>query len=104
MTGMPASDRWLANWSHGFEQTPLARKVVAALQGRDQEIWTRTFDLLRRESPEYRNAIDDEFTAESKRHCGELLQTIIAIAAGRLESSDPFDFVRRHAEWRARRQ
>ncbi len=48
--------------------------------------------------------MDDEFTAESKSHCGELLKTIVAIAAGRLGNADPFAFVRKHAEWRARRQ
>ena len=98
---MAADDTQLAEWKDRFRKTPLARTVVAALEGRAPEIWRRTFDLLRRDSPEYRNAVDDEFTAESKSHCGELLQAIIAIAGGRLKGSDPFGFVRRHAEWRA---
>lgn len=97
-------DPRLGEWSERFQRSPLARQVVTQLEGRTQEIWQRTFDLLRKESPEYRNAVDDEFTAESKSHCGELLQTIIAIAAGRLCGADPFAFVRRHAEWRARHQ
>src|SRR5215813_3987586 len=42
--------------------------------------------------------------SQSRSHCGELLETIIAIAAGRLKNSDPFAFVRKHAEWRARHQ
>ncbi len=92
------------DWQECFQKTPLAQEVVINLAGRSQEIWQRTFDLLRQESPEYRNAIDDEFTAESRSHCGELLETIVAIAAGRLESADPFSFVRKHAEWRARHQ
>jgi PucR-like helix-turn-helix protein len=98
---MAADDAQLAAWKERFRKTPLARTVVVELEGRAPEIWRRTFDLLRRDSPEYRNAVDDEFTAESKSHCGELLQAIIAIAAGRLKGADPFAFVRRHAEWRA---
>jgi hypothetical protein len=101
---MPVADPRLIDWKQRFEEAPLARKVVTGLDGRAQEIWRRTFELLRRESPEYRNAVDDEFTAESKSHCGELLETITAIAAGRLDSCDPFDFVRKHAEWRSRHQ
>jgi hypothetical protein len=98
----PAADLPISRWRERFRRSPLARSVVVALAGRADEIWRRTFDLLRKESPEYRNAVDDEFTVESKSHCGELLRTIIAIAAGKSSGSDPFAFVRRHAEWRAR--
>jgi hypothetical protein len=35
----------------------------------------------------------DEFNAESKRHCGELLDLIVAVAA-RARGADPFAFVR----------
>ena len=101
---MPAVDSRLVEWKERFRRSPLAREVVASFEGKAQEIWSGTFDLLRKESPEYRNAVDDEFTAESKSHCGELLGAIVAIAAGRLKGSDPFAFVRRHAEWRARHQ
>jgi hypothetical protein len=94
----------VAGWSERLRQSPLARGVVAGLEGRAGEIWRRTFDLLRKESPEYRNAVDDEFTAESKSHCGELLAAVVKIAAGRLKGPDPFGFVRKHAEWRARHQ
>ncbi|HEV2446226.1 MAG TPA: hypothetical protein VGS58_09900, partial [Candidatus Sulfopaludibacter sp.] len=101
---MPGGDLRITEWQERFEHCPLARSVVASLEERAPEIWQRTFDLLRAESPEYRNAVDDEFTAESKSHCAELLRTITAIAAGRLSADDPFAFVRRHAEWRARHQ
>src|ERR1044071_2006852 len=101
---MAARDTRILDWQQRFRKSPLARDAVLVLAGRAPEIWLRTFDLLRKESPEYRNAVDDEFTAESKSHCGELLQTIVAIAAGRLDSADPFAFVRKHAEWRARHQ
>ena len=104
MMAMPAGDPRLVDWRERFLKSPLAREVVASFEGKAQEIWRGTFDLLRKESPEYRNAVDDEFTAESKSHCGELLGAIIAIAAGRLKGSDPFAFVRKHAEWRARHQ
>jgi len=89
-------------WSKRIRESPLVAEVVAGLASRAPEIWRRTFDLLRKESPEYRNAVDDEFTVESKSHCGELLAAIVAIGAGRLRGSDPFAFVRKHAEWRAR--
>ncbi|MCL4486683.1 MAG: helix-turn-helix domain-containing protein [Chloroflexi bacterium] len=103
MTVMSNYQGYLA-WSERIRDSPLAAEVVASLEGRAPEIWRRTFDLLRKESPEYRNAVDDEFTVESKSHCGELLATIVAIGAGRLKGSDPFTFVRKHAEWRARHQ
>jgi len=102
MLGMASAEPRVRAWSERFRQNPLARELVTSLADRAPEIWRRTFDLLRKESPEYRNAVDDEFTAESKRHCGELLEGIIAIAAGRLRRTDPFAFVRTHAEWRAR--
>ena len=64
--------RWRAAWSPGLHK-------------RSAEIWRRTFDLLQRESPEYRNSVDEEFTKESKSHCRELLGAIIAVAAGRAD-------------------
>lgn len=91
-------------WSERIRDSHLASKVIASLEGRAPEIWRCTFDLLRKESPEYRNAVDDEFTVESKSHCGELLAAIVAIGAGRLKNPDLFAFVRKHAEWRARHQ
>ncbi len=101
---MATADPRILEWSARFQKAPLAKEVVTSLEGRAQEIWRRTFDLLRKESPEYRNAVDDEFTTESKSHCGELLETIAAIASCQLAASDPFAFVRKHAEWRARHQ
>jgi hypothetical protein len=92
------------DWSERFRNVPLASSVVAGLHRRSAEIWRQTFELLQRESPEYRNSVDDEFTKESQGHCRELLEAIIAIAAGRANKSktDFFSFVRTHAEWRAR--
>ncbi len=104
MAVMPTADLRLADWRERFRKSPLARQVITGLEGRAHEIWRRTFDLLKKESPEYRNAVDDEFTAESKSHCAELLKTIVVIASGKPYGADPFAFVRRHAEWRARRQ
>ena len=101
---MSNADPRLVEWRAHFQKTPLAREAVISLAGRAQEIWRRTFDVLRKDSPEYRNAVDDAFTAESKSHCGELLELIVGIAAGKRQGSAPFDFVRRHAEWRARHQ
>ena len=96
----------LRDWSDRFRKAPLAASVVASLDGRAAEIWRRTFDLLQRESPEYRNSVDEEFTRESQSHCKELLRTIVDIATGRGSKPqvNPFAFVRTHAEWRARRQ
>jgi len=91
-----------ALWNERIRQSPLATAILASLAGRAPEIWRHTFDLLRKESPEYRNAVDDEFTVESKSHCAELLAAIVAIGAGKLTGHDPFAFVRKHAEWRAR--
>ena len=105
---MPESraEALLRQWHDQFRKDPLASRVVAGLRDRAGEIWQHAFRLLQEESPEYRNAVDDEFAKESKAHCGELLQTIVAIPAKlpRKSETDPFDFVRTHAEWRARRQ
>src|ERR1700736_5477017 len=94
---------------HQFSELPkdpLAAGGVKSLDQRSAEIWQRTFELAQRESREYRNSLDQEFTQESQSHCGALLYAIIAVAAGRVERSkgDPFGFVRTHAEWRARHQ
>jgi hypothetical protein len=100
------SDALISQWSERFRRDALAAGVVLALRERSDEIWQHAFELLKRESPEYRNAVDEEFTQESKAHCNELLRMIVAIAAAKVKQSgaDPFDFVRTHAAWRARHQ
>jgi hypothetical protein len=100
------ADALMRHWRDQFRRAPLAANAVAALRQRSDEIWQHAFELLKRESPEYRNSVDDEFTKESKSHCNELLRLIVAIASARLRksSADPFDFVRTHATWRARHQ
>jgi hypothetical protein len=99
-------DTLIRDWSERFRTDALASRIVAGLHSRSDEIWQGTFELLQRESPEYRNSVDDAFTKESKSHCNELLTTIIAVATGVTGRSgaDPFNFVRTHAEWRARHQ
>lgn len=102
----PFSNVLICRWIDRFKTAPLARAVVVGLRTRADDIWRRAFDLLRSESPEYRNAVDDAFAEETKAHCNALLLMIVGIAAGDLDKStpDPFDFVRTHARWRARRQ
>src|ERR1700730_15661535 len=99
-------DKLIRQWGERFRQDPLASRIAASLYNRSHEIRERTFELLQRESSEYRNSIDDEFTKESKSHCNELLKTIIAVAAGLTDKAgtEPFNVVRTHAEWRARHQ
>jgi hypothetical protein len=94
------------HWCERFRKHPLARRIVGGLPRRSAEIWRRTFELLQQESPEYRSSVDEEFTKESRAHCGQLLRAIVAVSAGRIHTTDgdPFAFVRTHAEWRARRQ
>jgi hypothetical protein len=96
--------RLVRRWGERFRRDPLAAGVVIGLRERSDEIWQHAFELLQRESPEYRNAVDAQFTAESKAHCNELLRTIVAVAARQVQNSgaDPFDFARTHAQWRAR--
>ncbi|MGZ5830048.1 MAG: PucR family transcriptional regulator [Xanthobacteraceae bacterium] len=96
----------IRQWSQRFQNDPSAAGIVAALSERGDAIWQHAFALLQRESPEYRNAVDAEFAQESKAHCNELLRMIVTIAAGSAQEfdADPFDFVRRHAAWRARHQ
>jgi hypothetical protein len=100
------SNALLRQWGQRFGSVPLARQVIAGLDRRSLETWERTVNLLRQESPEYRDSIDEEFTKESRTHCRELLGTIIAIAAGRAErpGADPLEFVRAHAAPRSARR
>jgi hypothetical protein len=94
------------DWTALFNKTPLAARVVMGLEKQAAEIWERTFRLLQEESPEYRNSVDEEFTLESQSHCKELLESIVRIGRGRVAKTDtdPFDFVRSHAQWRAQHQ
>jgi hypothetical protein len=96
----------MRHWRDQFRRAPLAAGVVTALRHRSDEIWQHAFELLKRESPEYRNSVDEEFTKESKAHCNELLRAIVAIASPRMKrlGAHSFDFVRTHAAWRARHQ
>ena len=96
------SDQLIRRWSEQFRKDSLAAQIVADLRDRSDEIWQHAFDLLQRESSEYRNAVDAEFARESKAHCNTLLHTIVAIAGGKKCGSDLFEFVRTHAAWRAR--
>jgi PucR C-terminal helix-turn-helix domain/GGDEF-like domain len=96
----------IREWGMQFQGNPLAAGVVARLRDRTNEIWQHTFQLLQRENPKNRNLADETFTQEAKAHCRDILEAIIAIANGRVDKSntDPFSFVRTHAEWRARHQ
>jgi PucR-like helix-turn-helix protein/diguanylate cyclase with GGDEF domain len=98
------ADQQVRRWGERFRRDPVAAGVVLALRDRGDEIWRHAFEHLQRESPEYRNSVDAEFAEESKAHCNELLRMIVAIAARRAPKSeaDPFQFVRVHAQWRAR--
>src|SRR6202521_2430934 len=100
------SDTLIHRWGERFQKDKLATGVVAGLRDRSNEIWQHAFELMQRESPEYRNSVDDEFTKESKAHCHQLLGLIISVTSGTVSDSgpDPFAFVRTHAEWRARHQ
>jgi PucR C-terminal helix-turn-helix domain/GGDEF-like domain len=100
------TDALIRRWGERFRKDPLAADVIAGLRNRSNEIWQHAFELMQRESPEYRNSVDDEFTKESKAHCHQLLGLIISVTSGTASDSgaDPFDFVRTHAEWRARHQ
>ena len=103
------SDALISRWDERFQNDTLATGVIAGLRDRSDEIWQHAFELMQRESPEYRNSVDDEITKESKAHCHELLGLIISMTGGAVSAvsdagSDPFDFVRTHAKWRARHQ
>lgn len=81
------ADRLVRTWSEGFSKDQLAAGVVTGLRDRSDEIWQHAFELLQRESPEYRNSVDAEFAAELKAHCNELLRMIVAVAARRVPNS-----------------
>jgi PucR C-terminal helix-turn-helix domain/GGDEF-like domain len=98
-------EEFIRHWSGRFQADRTASGIVIGFGKRSDEIWQRAFERLKRESPEYSNAVDDEFTKESKSHCAGLLQLIVAIAAAQpVLKGDPFGIVRTHAVWRARHQ
>jgi hypothetical protein len=99
------SDALIRRWGERFQKDTLATGVIAGLRDRSDEIWQHAFELMQRESPEYRNSVDDEFTKESKAHCHELLGLIISITSGAVSDAgpDPFDFVRTRAISRLRK-
>ena len=68
-----ASDQLIRRWSEQFRNDSVAAGIVRGLRDRSDEIWQHAFQLLQRESSEYRNAVDAEFTKESKAHCHTLL-------------------------------
>jgi PucR C-terminal helix-turn-helix domain/GGDEF-like domain len=99
------AEEFIRHWSGRFQADPAASGIVIGFGKMSGEIWQRAFELLKRQSPEYRNAVDDEFTKESKSHCAELLQLIVAIARAQpAPKGDAFGFVRTHAIWRARHE
>jgi hypothetical protein len=78
----PRATVLIHEWSKRLQADPLAARVIIELRGLASEIWNGAFDLLQKECPEYRNSVDDEFTRESKCHCGELLKFIVSIPSG----------------------
>lgn len=99
-----ASEPVIGRWSDCFRRNALARTVVLGLRARAEEIWERSLDLLRRDSPEFRHSVDGSLIQESRLHHSGLLLLISAVAAARhgSASSDPLDLVRTHARWYAR--
>lgn len=103
---MPISSAtaFVHEWSRRLRADSLVSRVIVNLRGHADEIWHSAFDALQRDCSEYHNSVDENFARESKSHCGELLRFIVSIPGGQLDDvgSDPFRFVRAHAEWRFR--
>ena len=49
----------IRQWSARFREDAIARRVVTGLRSQSDRIWHNAFQLMQRESPEYRNSVDE---------------------------------------------
>jgi hypothetical protein len=94
------------DWGARLKTDALALRVVKALHERRDDVWRTNFGLFKDANPDLQRTSDNEIQKESKTHCNENTEVIVAIANAKSAKlgADPFAFVRGHAIFRSRRQ
>jgi PucR C-terminal helix-turn-helix domain/GGDEF-like domain len=96
----------IRDWETRLHANALAAQILGTLNERKSEVERSALDGLQRENPQFERATSKQFREEALGHCNDILQLMVAIAAGKASrlGSDPFDFVHSHAVRRARQQ
>ena len=96
----------IANWGERLHANALALRILVSLNARKSEVERCALDGLQRENQQFAPAANPQFRAEALGHCNDILQLMLAVAAGEpaISGSEPFCFVEHHAERRARQQ
>jgi PucR C-terminal helix-turn-helix domain/GGDEF-like domain len=100
------ADTLIRDWEIRLHANALALQILGTLDQRKSEVERCALDGLQRENPQFERANSRQFREEALGHCNDILQLMLAIAAGRasLLGGDPFHFVHAHAVRRARQQ
>lgn len=100
------ADMLIRDWETRLHANALALQILGTLNERKSEVERCALDGLQRENPQYERANSRQFREEALGHCNDILQLMLAIAAGKasLPGPDPFHFVHAHAVRRARQQ
>jgi sugar diacid utilization regulator len=96
----------ITDWGSRLQANALALQILAALNERKAEVERCALDGLQRENSQFERATSKQFRDEALGHCNDILQLMLAIAAGKAArlGPEPFHFVQTHAVRRARQQ
>ncbi|HEV3498997.1 MAG TPA: helix-turn-helix domain-containing protein [Bradyrhizobium sp.] len=99
-------DTLIRDWETRLHANALALQILGTLNERKSEVERCALDGLQRENAQFERANSRQFREEALGHCNDILQLMLAIAAGKasLSGPDPFHFVHAHAVRRARQQ
>jgi sugar diacid utilization regulator len=96
----------IRDWETRLHANALASQILGTLNERKSEVERCALDGLQRENPQFERATSKQFREEALGHCNDILQLMLAVAAGTASGlgPDPFHFVHSHAVRRARQQ
>ena len=96
----------IGDWETRLHANALALRLLATLKERKSDVERCALDGLQRENRDFERAASPKFREEALGHCNDILDVMLAIAAGQAAGlgADPFHFVRSHAVRRARQQ
>src|ERR1700730_13672852 len=99
-------DTLIRDWETRLHANALALQILGTLNERKSEVERCALDGLQHENAQFERANSRQFREEALGHCNDILQLMLAIAAGKasLSGPDPFHFVHAHAVRRARQQ
>jgi PucR C-terminal helix-turn-helix domain/GGDEF-like domain len=99
-------DTLIRDWETRLAESALATQILGSLNERKAEVERSALDGLQRENPQFERASSPQFREGALGHCNDILQLMLAVAAGHASrlGGDPFGFVHTHAVRRARQQ